>query len=92
MQSNHKELISKYGCRPSELHRLPYFDPIRMLEIDPMHCLYLGIAKHVLQRVWMEKDIVRKVDYSSVHQSLNTVRCPSYVGRIPSNAFYCFGS
>lgn len=45
--------------------------------IDPMHCLYLGIAKHVLQRVWMEKDIVRKVDYSSVHQSLNTVRCPS---------------
>ena len=26
-----------------------------MLVIDPMHCLYLGVAKHILQCVWIAK-------------------------------------
>lgn len=39
---------SEFGCRYSELLKLPYFDPIRMLLIDPMHCLFLGVAKYVM--------------------------------------------
>ena len=35
------------GCRYSVLVDLPYFDPIRMLLIDPMHNLYMGTAKHI---------------------------------------------
>ena len=31
---------SLHGCRYSELLRLPYFDPVRMLIIDPMHNLF----------------------------------------------------
>ena len=34
------------GCRYSVLLDLPYFDPVRMTIIDPMHNLYLGTAKH----------------------------------------------
>ena len=86
-----KELVSKYGCRLSELHRLPYFNPIQMLVIDPMHWLYLGIAKHILQRVWIEKEVIPRVKYSLIHQHLNAVQCPSHVGRMPNNVFYCFG-
>ncbi len=44
-KSKHKtemaKLESKSGCRYSIL---PYFDPVRMHLIDPMHNLYLGTA------------------------------------------------
>ena len=35
---------SLHGCRYFCLLQLPYFDPIKMLVIDPMHNLYLGIC------------------------------------------------
>ena len=38
---------SLHGCRYSELLRLSYFDPVRMLIIDPMHNLFLGSAKSI---------------------------------------------
>ena len=37
---------SELGCRYSSLLDLPYFCPIEMLLIDPMHNLFLGTAKH----------------------------------------------
>ena len=44
-----KEL--ELGCRYSVLLDLPYFDPVRMSIIDPMHNLYLGTAKYMLKKV-----------------------------------------
>ncbi len=35
-------LESSLGCHYSVLLELPFFDPIRMAIIDPMHNLYLG--------------------------------------------------
>jgi len=46
------------GVRWSELLRLPYFDPIRFLVVDPMHCLFLGIAKWIVKRIWVDKGIL----------------------------------
>ena len=43
------KLESKHGCRYSSLLQLPYFDPSRMLVIDPMHNLFLGSAKHFFE-------------------------------------------
>ena len=37
-----EEIEFQHGVRYSELFRLPYFDPIRMHLIDPMHNLMLG--------------------------------------------------
>jgi hypothetical protein len=34
--------------------RLPYFNPIRHLIVDPMHCLFLGIAHWIIKRLWIE--------------------------------------
>ena len=42
-------LESRFGCRYSILLDLPYFDPVRMTIIDPMHNLFLGTAKHMLK-------------------------------------------
>lgn len=44
-----KEL--EIGCRYSVLLKLPYFDPVRMLLIDPMHNLFLGTAKYVVRSI-----------------------------------------
>lgn len=45
-KTQQSKMESKYGCRSSVLLDLPYFDPVRMLLLDPMHNLFLGTAKH----------------------------------------------
>jgi hypothetical protein len=40
-----KRFIKQTGVKWSELLRLPYFNPVCFTIIDPMHCLFLGIAK-----------------------------------------------
>src|SRR5687768_15963683 len=46
--ASRKRFIKQTGVRWSELLRLPYFDPVRFIVIDPMHCLFLGIAKWIV--------------------------------------------
>ena len=73
---------SKYGCRFSVLLDLPYFDPVRMIIIDPMHNLYLGSAKRLIA-LWMEKNLLTSRDMSLIQDRVNSIQTPSYVGRIP---------
>lgn len=75
---------SELGCRYSILLKLPYFDPIRMTIIDPMHNLYLGTAKHILKSVWLEQDLITKKQLESIQSRVDSVHVPSKVGRIPS--------
>ncbi|KAJ7738839.1 hypothetical protein DFH07DRAFT_965938 [Mycena maculata] len=46
-------IFKKYGVRWSEMWRLPYWNPSRMLVIDAMHCILEGLVhyycRHVLQ-------------------------------------------
>ena len=43
------------GVRWFELLRLPYFDPIQFLTVDPMYCLFLGIAKWIVKKFGLMK-------------------------------------
>ena len=52
-----RELESQYGLRYSVLLELPYFNIIRQHLIDPMHNLFLGIAKHAIS-VWKNNNTV----------------------------------
>ena len=45
---------SQLGCRYSSLLDLPYFDPPTMLVIDPMHNLFLGLAKHFTKKIFSQ--------------------------------------
>ena len=76
------QLESKYGCRYSVLLELSYFDPTRMLVVDPMHNLFLGTAKH-MTKLWNCKNILSKDIMKTVQTTVDSMRVPSDVGRIP---------
>ena len=40
-----EKMVEKTGVRWSELLRLPYFDPVQFVVIDPMHNLLLGLIQ-----------------------------------------------
>ena len=81
------------GCRYSSLLDLPYFDPPTMLVIDPMHCLFLGLAKHFLKKALLGRGILSEKDLSIIQSRIDAMRVPSDIGRIPhkiQQAFYSF--
>ena len=49
-----QSIESKYETRYTELMRLPYFDCVRFTVADPMHNLFTGSAKHIMQNVWLD--------------------------------------
>ena len=67
----------------SELLKLPYFDPVRMSIIDPMHNLYLGTAKSILKNVWLDRGVLTKDDLANIQKRVDSCNIPSMVGRIP---------
>ena len=44
-EDQRKKHLSKHFVRWSELYHLLYFNPVRHVTVDPMHCLFLRIAK-----------------------------------------------
>src|ERR1044072_1898677 len=81
--ASRKRFVQQNGVRWSELLRLTYFDPIRFIIVDPMHCLFLGIAKWIVKRIWIENDILTKKDLKQIQTKMNKFQVPSDVGRIP---------
>ena len=77
------ELQSLYGCRYSVLLDLPYFDPVRMTIIDPMHNLFLGTTKHIMKNVWMKMDLITTSHLESMQEKMDGMKTPSDVGCIP---------
>ena len=52
---------SEFGCRYSCLLQLPCFDPVQMVIIDPMHNLYIGTAKSIVNKIWIENGLPNKL-------------------------------
>ena len=77
---------SKYGTRYTELMRLPYFDCVRSTIIDPMHNLFMGTAKHVMQNVWLnvEQPFLADGQLKEIQRKVDEVRFPSTLGRLPN--------
>ena len=77
-------LESKFGCRYSVLLQLPYFDPTRMLIIDPMHNLFLGTAKR-MKTIWMDNQqpLLTHDQIQTIQDRVNDMHVPSDIGRIP---------
>ena len=75
-------LEQTYGARYSELLRLSYFNVVRHHVIDPMHNLFLGIAKHTVG-VWKELKIITDKDFETIQERVDQMNPPPKVGRIP---------
>jgi len=49
-----------------------------------MHCLFLGIAKWITKRIWIDEGILTEKDLQSIQKKMNEFEIPSDLGRIPS--------
>ena len=80
-----KQIVRNTGCRYSVLNSrsLPGFDPIENTIIDPMHTLFLGIAKKTTH-LWIEKDTITAAQYNNIQKILNSIHVPRGITRIPS--------
>ena len=76
------KIEQSYGIRYSVLLSLPYFDVIRHHVVDPMHALFLGIAKHTV-KVWRDLDIITLDHLSIMQEKVDNMIPPPKVGRIP---------
>lgn len=79
-----EKLEKENGLRYSKLLDLPYYDAIKFCLIDPMHNLFLGTSKKMFT-LWLEKDILGPNSLKNLKQSIQNVKVPADVGRIPSN-------
>ena len=68
---------AELGCRYS------YFDPVRMLTVDHMHNLYLGTAKRIMQKVWLERGIINSSAITEINRRISSVNIP------PNVSFSC---
>ena len=61
---------------------MDYFDVVRYHVVDPMHNLFLGIAKQSMA-VWKELSLITDKDLAIIQERVNNMNPPVGVGRIP---------
>ena len=83
--TNRKEkesIESMHGVRYTTLLELEYLDIIRSSCIDPMHNLFLGTSKHMME-VWRENGLIDNSKLSLLQAKVNSFIVPHNIGRIP---------
>ena len=83
-KTNRAKKESELGCRYSSLLKLTYFDPVRMVLIDPMHNLFLGTAKHMIHNVYIKQGLLDKKAIDIIHERIEMVILPPNLGRMPT--------
>lgn len=81
-ETERKLIEATHGARYSILFELPYYNPISSCIIDPMHNLFLGVAKHFFD-VWTSNNILAPDSCQSIQKKVDSFNCPSDIGRIP---------
>ena len=76
-------VVRNTGAKYSVLFQLPYYDAVRFDTIEPMHNLFLGLAKTTL-RVWKEKELIKDKHFDLLQRRVDAVIPPPEIGRIPS--------
>ncbi|OAD78516.1 hypothetical protein PHYBLDRAFT_163625 [Phycomyces blakesleeanus NRRL 1555(-)] len=79
--AEHTRLERSNGTRWSQLHLLTYFDPVRCTIIDPMHNLFLGTAKCMVQ-IWKELEYFDNQTLLAMQDLANGVVVPPDYARI----------
>ena len=82
--SQQAHIEREHGIRYTKLLDLPYFDPVRMCVVDPMHNLLLGTAKHMVS-VWKDRSILSKKDLEDIQNRVDSFVTPNDIGRLPAN-------
>ncbi len=72
-----------HDVKYSILYRLPYFDAVNTLVFDPMHCLWLGIAKHILD-LWKADNFFSDSQLAEMQQRVDDLHATRKYGRMRS--------
>jgi hypothetical protein len=80
--SRQQAIEREFGVKYSILLELPYYDSVRFLIVDPMHCLFLGIAKHTFH-TWKESEILNHSHLLIIQDRVDELITPPTLGRIP---------
>jgi len=83
-EEQRRKHVSETFVRWSEIHRLPNFNPVRFLIVDPMHCLFLGIAKWIIMRLWIEEGKLNSENLSLMQKRASRIQVPVDIGRLPN--------
>lgn len=83
-EEERKRHVRSTHVRWTELLRLPYFNPIRHLIVDPMHCLFLGIAHWIIKKLWIDGNKITKHDLEKMEKRAKAIQIPADLGRIPN--------
>ena len=83
-KSSRENHFKEHGVRWSELLRLPYMNPIRFAVVDPMHCLFLGVAKWIIKSIFVNQNKLTMEQLRVVQERMKHVDLPSDIGRIPA--------
>ena len=80
------------GSHFTELMLLPYYayDCVRFAIIDPMHGLYLGSAKRIMQTEWL--NLLTKNDLDLIQERIDQCLHSGVIGRIPRKIMSSFAS
>lgn len=78
-----KNHVSQYHVRWSEVYRLDYFNPVRFCVVDPMHCLFLGVAKWIVTKLWIGEGILNNDQLKVMQKRADAIKLTSDLGRRP---------
>ena len=73
-QDERSRHVSTTFVRWSEMLRLPYFNPIRHLVVDPMHCLFLGIAHWIVKKLQIDGYKLKKSDLKKMEEWVKNIK------------------
>ena len=82
------------GSRFTSLMNLEYFDSVRYHIVDPMHNLFGGTAKHLMNNVWLndKQPLISHSSLPIIQQRIDSCSAPASIGRIPHKILSGFSS
>ncbi|OAD73074.1 hypothetical protein PHYBLDRAFT_71592 [Phycomyces blakesleeanus NRRL 1555(-)] len=73
--SERHQLEVEYGVKWLQLQRLGYFDLVRGTIIDPMHSLFLGTPKRMMDQ-WVDKKTIGAKEFATMEKIAETMVLP----------------
>ena len=83
-EESRKNHVSQHHVRWSEIYNLDYFNPVCHCVVDPMHCLFLGVAKWIIMKLWIGESILDDTKLKIMQKRADTIKIPSNLGRRPA--------
>ena len=82
-EESRKAHVSQHHVRWSEIYNLHYFNPVRHCVVDPMHCLFLRIAKWIVTKLWIGEGILDDAKLKIMQKRTDMIKITSDLGRHP---------